>query len=103
MVEEFRHRRDAIVQGLNRVPGVNCPVPEGAFYVFPSIKGTGIRSQEFQDRALPEAGVALLGGNSFGKYGEGYLRLSYANSLENLQEALNRLEGFIAKNRRKGR
>ena len=100
MVKEFRRRRDAIVDRLRRIPGVNCPLPEGAFYAFPSIKGTGITSQEFQDRALPEAGVALLGGHSFGKYGQGYLRLSYANSLENLQEALNRLEEFISKNRR---
>ncbi len=100
MVKEFRRRRDAIVDGLRRIPGVRCPLPEGAFYAFPSIKGTGITSQEFQDRALPEAGVALLGGHSFGKYGQGYLRLSYANSLENLQEALNRLEVFISKNRR---
>ncbi len=101
MVEEFRRRRDAVVEGLRRIPGVSCPMPEGAFYAFPSIKGTGITSQEFQDRALPEAGLALLGGHSFGKYGEGYLRLSYANSLENLQEALRRLEGFIVENWRK--
>ena len=79
---------------------MSCPLPEGAFYVFPSIRNTGITSQEFQERALPEAGLALLGGHSFGKYGEGYLRLSYANSLENLQEALRRLEEFIVKNGR---
>ncbi len=100
MVEEFRRRRDAVVEGLRKIPGVSCPMPEGAFYVFPSIRNTGITSQEFQERALPEAGLALLGGHSFGKYGEGYLRLSYANSLENLQEALRRLEGFIVKNGR---
>ena len=100
MVEEFRRRRDAVVEGLRKIPGVSCPLPEGAFYVFPSIRKTGITSQEFQERALPEAGLALLGGHSFGKYGEGYLRLSYANSLENLQEALRRLEEFVVKNGR---
>ena len=100
MVEEFRRRRDAVVEGLRKIPGVSCPLPEGAFYVFPSIRNTGITSHEFQERALPEAGLALLGGHSFGKYGEGYLRLSYANSLENLQEALRRLQEFIVKNSR---
>jgi len=99
MVEEFRRRRDIITRGLRQIPGINCPEPEGAFYAFPSIKGTGIPSQEFQERALSEAGVALLSGASFGRFGEGYLRLSYANSQENIMKALERLGDFVAKNR----
>ena len=101
MVKEFGRRREIIIKGLRQIPGVNCPEPEGAFYAFPSIKGTGISSQEFQDSALNQAGVALLSGTSFGKYGEGYVRLSYANSQENIKKALDRLEDFVAKARRK--
>ena len=99
MVDEFRRRRDLIVEGLRSIPGVTCPEPEGAFYAFPSIKGTGISSNDFQERALNEAGVALLSGASFGKYGEGYIRLSYANSQENIRKALDRLADFVSKNR----
>ena len=102
MVEEFRRRRDIIAKGLRRIPGVTCPDPEGAFYAFPSIIGTGISSQEFQDRALNEAGVALLSGTSFGEFGEGYIRLSYANSQENIRKALDRLENFVVDTRRRG-
>ncbi|MCZ6535273.1 MAG: pyridoxal phosphate-dependent aminotransferase [Chloroflexi bacterium] len=98
MVDEFRRRRDLIVEGLRSIPGVTCPEPEGAFYAFPSIKGTGISSNDFQERALNEAGVALLSGASFGKYGEGYIRLSYANSQENIRKALDRLADFVVKN-----
>ena len=101
MVEEFRRRREIIAEGLRRIPGVVCPEPEGAFYAFPSIKGTGIPSQEFQERALNEAGVALLSGTSFGRFGEGYVRLSYANSQENIKKALERLESFVTKAGRK--
>ena len=101
MVEELGRRREIISNGLRRIPGVECPNPEGAFYAFPSIKGTGIPSQEFQERALNEVGVALLSGTSFGRFGEGYVRLSYANSQENILRALERLEGFVAKVRRK--
>ena len=96
MVSELRDRRELIVKGLRRIPGVVCPNPEGAFYVFPNIKGTGISSHDFQEQALSESGVAVLSGTSFGKYGEGYIRLSYANSQENILEALERLENFVA-------
>ncbi len=98
MVAEFRRRRDLIVHGLRQIPGITCPEPEGAFYVFPSIKGTGISSHDFQEGALNEAGVASLAGTAFGEFGEGYLRLSYANSQENIKKALERLSGFVAKN-----
>ena len=95
MVEEFRVRREIITRGLRQIPGIACPEPEGAFYVFPSIKGTGIASYEFQERALGEAGVALLSGASFGRFGEGYVRLSYANSRENIRAALERLAAWL--------
>ena len=99
MSEEFRKRRDAIVQGFKCIPGTNCPKPEGAFYAFPSIRGTGLSSNEFEELSLYDAGVALLSGTAFGKYGDGYIRLSYANSLENINEALNRLETLVRKTR----
>ena len=91
MVEEFRRRRDAIVEGLRAIPHVTCAEPEGAFYAFPSISGLGVSSARFEELALDEAGVALLGGQAFGRFGEGYVRLSYANSLENIERALRRL------------
>jgi aspartate/methionine/tyrosine aminotransferase len=97
MVSEFRARRDLIVQGLREIPGISCPEPEGAFYVFPSIKETGISSRDFQEGALNEAGVASLAGTAFGEYGDGYIRLSYANSQENIKEALERLADFVEK------
>src|SRR6187399_198043 len=90
MVNEFRGRRDAIVAGLNRLPGVSCTVPSGAFYAFPNVTKTGMSSRELADLLLYEAGVACLSGTAFGAYGEGYLRFSYANSLANIQEALTR-------------
>jgi aspartate/methionine/tyrosine aminotransferase len=93
MVEEFRRRRDAIVGGLNDIPGFSCTVPPGAFYAFPNITGTGMRSKALAELLLHEAGVACLSGTAFGSYGEGYLRLSYANSLENIEEALRRIRG----------
>jgi aspartate aminotransferase len=92
MVSAFRRRRDLMVDGLNRIPGITCRMPAGAFYVFPNITGTGMRSKEFADRLLDEFGVAALSGTSFGEHGEGYLRLSYANSEENLKKALERIE-----------
>jgi aspartate/methionine/tyrosine aminotransferase len=95
MREEFRARRDLMLAGLSRIPGVRCPKPEGAFYLLPSIAGTGLKSRQFQELALTEAGVALLSGTAFGKYGEGYVRLSYANSRENLVKALERLERMV--------
>ena len=91
MVAAFKRRRDIIVDGLNRLPGVRCRRPRGAFYVFPNITGTKRRSAEVAERLLNEAGVAVLGGTAFGAHGEGYLRLSYANSEENLKLALERM------------
>ena len=96
MVEAFRRRRDLIVDGLNRIPGISCLRPKGAFYVFPNITGTGMTSKEFADALLEEHGVAALAGTSFGVHGEGYLRLSYANSEENLRKALERIEATVA-------
>jgi aspartate/methionine/tyrosine aminotransferase len=95
MIAEFRRRRDAFVAGLNTLPGLRCPMPEGAFYAFPNIQGTGLTSKDLADRLLSEAGVACLSGNSFGQFGEGYLRFSYANSLENLTEAVDRMGRWL--------
>lgn len=97
MVAEFRRRRDAFVAGLNTLPGIRCKLPEGAFYAFPNITGTGMTSREFADRLLAEAGVASLSGTAFGAYGEGYIRLSYANSYENLMDAVERIRGFLTR------
>ncbi|MBI2217858.1 MAG: pyridoxal phosphate-dependent aminotransferase [Candidatus Rokubacteria bacterium] len=91
MVAEFRRRRDVFVEGLNRLPGVKCARPRGAFYTFPNITGTGRSSAEVADRLLDEAGVAALSGTAFGAHGEGYLRFSYANSEANLAKALERM------------
>jgi aspartate aminotransferase len=91
MVAEFRRRRDAIVHGLNQIPGFRCALPAGAFYAFPNVSGTGVPSKELADLLLYEAGVACLNGGAFGAHGEGYLRFSYANSLANIQEALSRI------------
>ena len=91
MVGEFRTRRDAIVAGLNSLPGFTCKSPSGAFYAFPNITGTGLSSKELADLLLYEAGVSCLSGTAFGAHGEGYLRFSYANSLANIQEALTRI------------
>ncbi len=96
MAAEFAQRRRLITDGLRSIPGINCPEPEGAFYAFPSIKETGLSSAEFEERALNEAGVALLSGSAFGAYGEGYVRLSYANSQENITKALESLREFVA-------
>ncbi|MBI3683329.1 MAG: pyridoxal phosphate-dependent aminotransferase [Acidobacteria bacterium] len=96
MVAEFRRRRDAFVAGLNTLPGFRCTVPEGAFYAFPNIRGTGRGSKELADGFLQRAGVACLSGTAFGAYGEGYLRFSIANSYENLMEALERMRRFLA-------
>src|SRR5207302_356939 len=82
MVAEFRRRRNLMVEGLNAIEGVHCSMPQGAFYVFPNIQGTGMKSREIADLLLYEAGVAGLSGTAFGANGEGYLRLSYANSYE---------------------
>ena len=98
MVAEFKKRRDIMVEGLNRIRGVRCAMPQGAFYVFPSVEETGLTSRDFADRLLSEAGVASLAGESFGQFGEGYVRFSFANSAENIEKALDRIEGFVGKN-----
>ncbi|HEV1287493.1 MAG TPA: pyridoxal phosphate-dependent aminotransferase [Bryobacteraceae bacterium] len=95
MVAEFLRRRDAFCAGLNSLPGFQCPIPEGAFYVFPNVTGTGRSSKELADALLTEAGVACLGGGAFGEYGEGYLRFSIANSFENLMAAVERIRAFL--------
>ena len=95
MIAEFLRRRDAFVAGLKTIPGFRCVVPEGAFYAFPNITGTGLKAKELADRLLNEAGVACLSGTAFGEYGEGYLRFSYANSLENLMEAVARIRKWV--------
>ena len=85
---EFHRRRDLMVAGLNGIPGIRCPTPQGAFYTFPNVQAFGRPAEELADYLLQEAGVAVLPGTAFGSYGEGYLRLSYANSIENIQKAL---------------
>ena len=97
MTEEFRRRRDLIVGGLNKIPGFSCKMPHGAFYVFPNIKKSGKTSQQMSDYLLNEGGVACLPGTSFGALGEGYLRFSYANSEENIREALKRIDAAVRK------
>lgn len=96
MIAEFKRRRDVVVKGLNAIPGVHCPMPPGAFYAFPRIDGTGMKSGEIADRLLDEAGVVTLPGTGFGDEGEGYIRLSYANSIPNLEEGLRRIGDFMA-------
>jgi aspartate aminotransferase len=98
MVTEFRARRDLVVEGLNAIPGFECLRPQGAFYVFPSIAGTGFDGATLADRLLQEAGVCVLAGTSFGSVGRQSIRISYANSRENLTEALGRIEAFVAAN-----
>ncbi|HLZ10633.1 MAG TPA: pyridoxal phosphate-dependent aminotransferase, partial [Chloroflexota bacterium] len=95
MVEEFRRRRQVIVDGLNAIPRIRCARPSGAFYVFPYVGDVGMDCRAFADYLLNEAGVATLAGTSFGKFGDGYLRLSYANSVENLRKALERIDGAV--------
>jgi aspartate/methionine/tyrosine aminotransferase len=101
MVAEFQRRRDVIVEGLNSLQGVSCLKPGGAFYVFPNVtelvKKTGKSTKELADYFLNEAGVAVLSGTAFGEYGEGYLRLSYANSVENIQKAIDWMGQAIRK------
>lgn len=95
MAQEFSARRRLIADGLQSIRGVNCPEPEGAFYAFPSIVGTGLSSAEFEHRAMADAGVALLSGSAFGIYGEGYVRISYASSQENIQKAIGQLDRLV--------
>jgi aspartate/methionine/tyrosine aminotransferase len=96
MVAEFRRRRDAFCAGLNQIPGFRCALPGGAFYAFANITGTGMGSKELADYLLYEAGVSCLSGAAFGEYGEGYIRFSYANSYENLMEAVRRIKTAVA-------
>ena len=98
MREEFQSRRDVVVAGLNKIKGFSCRMPKGAFYVFPNITRTGWKSKPLADALLEQAGVAALAGTSFGAFGEGYLRFSVANSLENLQQALERVDRWTRKN-----
>jgi aspartate/methionine/tyrosine aminotransferase len=98
MRTEFQKRRDVFVAGLNRIKGFSCKVPKGAFYVFPNITKTGWKSKKLADALLDQAGVACLSGTAFGDYGEGYLRFSVANSLENLNEALKRIDHWTKQN-----
>jgi aspartate aminotransferase len=95
MIEEFKRRRQVIVDGLNRIDGITCVNPAGAFYAFPNIKGTGMPSRDFARLLLDEYGVACLSGTAFGAHGEGYLRISYANSVENINKALERIERAV--------
>jgi len=95
MVEEFKRRRDVIVKGLNNIKGIKCHLPKGAFYVFPDITGTGKSSKELEQILLDEAGVAALSGTAFGKFGEGFLRFSYANSVENINKALEKIKKVL--------
>lgn len=97
MIAEFRRRRDVFVAALNKIPGFRCAMPEGAFYAFPNVEGTGWKSKPFADALLEQAGVACLSGTAFGAFGEGYIRFSYANSMENLMEAVRRVAGFLRK------
>jgi aspartate aminotransferase len=96
MVAEFARRRDVIVAGLGDIPGLRCVEPQGAFYAFPSIAGTGLTAAELQARLLADAGVAALAGTAFGGYGEGFLRFSYANSVENIRAALGAIADTLA-------
>jgi aspartate/methionine/tyrosine aminotransferase len=95
MMRAFDRRRKLVVEGLNALPGVSCIIPKGAFYAFPNMSGTGWKAKKLASALLEEAGVALIGGPDFGVLGEGYMRLSYANSEENILRALERIEAFL--------
>ena len=95
MVEEFRARRQLVVDGLNAIPGITCRMPAGAFYAFPDISATGLDGAAFADRLLDETGVCVLAGTAFGEVGRDHIRISYANSRENLTEALDRIRAFV--------
>jgi len=98
MLDEFRKRREVMVSGLNKIKGFSCQMPHGAFYVFPNITGTGWSSKKLADALLDAAGVAALSGTAFGEFGEGYLRFSIANSIENIEKALDRVSTWVNKN-----
>jgi len=96
MVAEFDKRRKVVVEGLNKLPGTSCATPKGAFYAFPNVKRTGWQAKPLANALLDDAGVAIIGGPDFGILGEGYVRLSYANSTENILKALDRMGDFLA-------
>jgi aspartate aminotransferase len=96
MIAEFDKRRKVVVEGLNKLPGVSCAIPKGAFYAFPNVKRTGWKAKALASSLLEDAGVAIIGGPDFGILGEGYVRLSYANSTENILKALNRMGEFLS-------
>jgi aspartate/methionine/tyrosine aminotransferase len=97
MAREFRARRDLVVEGLSRIPGISCRMPSGAFYAFPNVSGTGMTGAQLADKLLYEANVCVLGGTAFGKESPGHIRISYANSQENLRAALERIEEVVSK------
>ena len=97
MVREFDNRRKVVVEALNRLPGVSCVTPKGAFYAFPNITETGYAAKALASALLEESGVALIGGPDFGIHGEGYIRVSYANSTDNILEAIDRMQTFLQK------
>jgi aspartate/methionine/tyrosine aminotransferase len=96
MIAEFDKRRKIVVAGLNKLPGVSCTTPKGAFYAFPNVSKTGWKAKALANALLDDAGVATIGGPDFGTLGEGYLRLSYANSAENILKALDRMGEFLS-------
>jgi aspartate aminotransferase len=100
MVKVFEHRRNLVVDGMNAIPGIRCARPQGSFYVFPNIEGTGFDEHELSDRLLAEAGVAVLPGTAFGHAGRGFIRLAYTQSEDELRRGVDRIGGFIAANRR---
>jgi aspartate/methionine/tyrosine aminotransferase len=97
VVAEYQRRRDVLVEGLNRIPGWRCRTPQGAFYVFPNVSSYGKSSDWWADFLLDQAGVAVLPGTAFGTYGEGYIRLTYCNSMENIREAVDRIADAVAR------
>ena len=97
MVAAFEARRRVVIEELNAIPGISCVTPGGAFYAFPNITGTGIAAKELEVKLLEEAGVATVAGTSFGRFGEGYLRLSYANSVDNIHAAMERIRAWLSK------
>ncbi len=96
MLAEFERRRDIVVAGLNDIPGVSCAAPQGAFYAFPNVTGTGLSAADLASRLMTEAGVAALPGTAFGAFGEGYLRFSYANSVDNIRAALDAMRSLLS-------
>jgi aspartate/methionine/tyrosine aminotransferase len=96
LVDIYQRRRDCMISGIRSIPGITCQVPQGAFYVFPNIKALGRTSRDLAQFLLDKAGVAVLPGNDFGIYGEGYLRLCYATSIENIELAIDRIKAALA-------